>query len=105
MRISGALFPNDAKDLMRNCFLLPIYTAFLLLISLSGFARAQVQSSALTGTVADQQGNSVPRARVKAVEAATGLQRETETSTQGDYTLLDLPPGIFSVQISREGFS
>ena len=42
---------------------------------------------------------------VKAIEAATGLQRETETSTQGGYALLDLPPGIFSVQISREGFS
>jgi len=90
---------------MRTSFLLPTYAAFLLTISISGIARAQVQSSALTGTVTDEQGKSVPQVTVKAVEAATGLQRETETSTQGDYTLLDLPPGIFSVQISKEGFS
>ncbi len=90
---------------MRTSFLLPTYTAFLLTILLSGIARAQVQSSALTGIVTDEQGNSVPQATVKAVEAATGLQRETQTSTQGGYALLDLPPGIFSVQISREGFS
>jgi hypothetical protein len=90
---------------MRNSFLLPIHTAFLLLISLSGIARAQVQSSALTGTVTDEQGRSVPQAKVKAIEAATGLQRATETSSQGYYQLVDLPPGTFSVQISKEGFS
>src|SRR6202167_1635128 len=90
---------------MRNSFLLPTYTAFLLLISLSGTARAQVQSSALTGTVTDEQGRTVPQAKVRAIEAATGLQRATETSSQGDYELLDLPPGTFSVQISKDGFS
>ena len=89
--------------LPRPVLLIPI--VFLLLISLSGIARAQVQSSSLTGTVTDQQGKSVPQAKVKAIETATGLRRETETSAQGNYQLLDLPPGTFLVQISKEGFS
>jgi hypothetical protein len=96
---------SDTKVNMRNPFLRPIFTAFLLVISLSRTARAQVQSSSLSGTVTDEQGKTVPQAKVKAIEAATGLQRETETSTQGNYQLLDLPPGTFSVQISKEGFA
>jgi hypothetical protein len=82
-----------------------LHTASLLLISLSGIARAQVQSSALTGTVTDEQGKSVPQAKVKAIETATGLQRVTVTTSQGLYVLLDLPAGTFLVQISKGGFA
>ena len=53
----------------------------------------------------DQQGRRVPHAKVRATQAATGLQRETETTSQGNYELLDLPAGTFSVQISKDGFS
>ncbi len=76
-----------------------------LFISFCATTWAQVESSSLTGTIMDQQGKLVPRAKVRATQTATGLQRETETTSQGHYALLDLPPGIFSVQISKEGFS
>ena len=68
-------------------------------------ALAQAENSTLTGIVTDQQGRRVPHARVQATEAAKGLQRETETTAQGNYNLLDLPAGIFSVQISKDGFA
>jgi outer membrane receptor protein involved in Fe transport len=77
----------------------------VLFILICGMAWAQVESSSLTGTVTDQQGRRVPHAKVRATQAATGLQRETETASQGNYELLDLPAGTFSVQISKEGFS
>jgi Carboxypeptidase regulatory-like domain len=77
----------------------------VLLVSLCGITWAQVESSSLTGTVTDQQGKRIPQARVQATQTATGLRRETETSSQGDYQLLDLPAGTFSVQISKDGFS
>ncbi|HTC35943.1 MAG TPA: TonB-dependent receptor, partial [Bryobacteraceae bacterium] len=75
------------------------------MISLRGISSAQVEISSLTGTVTDQQGKRVPQAKVRASQAATGFQRETETTSQGDYQLLDLPAGTFSVQISKDGFS
>ncbi len=81
------------------------YVVSLLLISLGGTMLAQVESSSLTGTVTDQQGKRIPHAKVRVAEASTGLQRQTETSPQGDYRLLDLPAGTFSVQISKDGFS
>jgi hypothetical protein len=68
-------------------------------------AYAQVESSSLTGTVADQQGKRIPGAKVLAIEAARGVRRETETTSQGNYELADLPAGTFSVQFSKVGFS
>ena len=77
----------------------------VLLISLCGMARAQVDSSSLTGTVTDQQGKRIPKAKVRATQGTTGLQRETETTSEGNYELVDLPAGTYSVEISMAGFS
>ena len=66
-----------------------------LLISLCGIASAQVGSSSLTGTVTDQQGKRVPHAKVRAIQVATGLQRETETTSQGNYELARFAGGDF----------
>jgi hypothetical protein len=67
--------------------------------------RAQVDRTAITGTVTDQQGNRVPQARVRASESATGFQRETLTTSQGTYELPGLPPGVYSVQFLKAGFA
>jgi hypothetical protein len=68
-------------------------------------ASAQTERTYLTGTVTDPQGNRVPAAKVLAVEDATGLKRETLTTSQGTYQLADLPPGLFTLRFSKEGFS
>jgi outer membrane receptor protein involved in Fe transport len=67
--------------------------------------RAQVDRTAITGTVTDQQGNRVPGCNVRATESATGFQRETLTTSQGSYQLPGLPPGSYSVHFFRNGFS
>jgi len=58
---------------------------------------AQVDRTAITGTVTDQLGNRVPQCKVR----ATGSQRETLTTSQRDYELPGLPPGIYPVQFLR----
>jgi hypothetical protein len=78
---------------------------FLALTLLTFLANAQVSRTALTGTVTDEQHARVPDAHVKITDAATGLQRETQTSSQGSYTLADLPVGTFRVEISKPGFA
>src|ERR1700683_1560292 len=67
--------------------------------------QAQVNRTAITGTVTDQQGNRVPQANVRAIQSATGLRRETSTTSQGTYELPNLPPGLYTVQIAKTGFS
>jgi outer membrane receptor protein involved in Fe transport len=66
---------------------------------------AQVERSALTGTVTDQQGNRIPHVQVTAKELATELERQTETTSQGYYQLPGLPAGTFRVEISKSGFA
>ncbi len=90
---------------MRRSLPLSLALASLILMLLCGTTWAQVESSSLTGTVTDQQGKRIPNAKVRVTQAATGLQRETETTSQGNYALADLPAGTYSVQISKDGFS
>ncbi len=80
-------------------------TLYLLPLFVSLGANAQVARSALTGTVTDPQGRRIPEARVKAADMATGLQRETETNSQGTYTLTGLGVGTYLVEITKPGFA
>jgi Carboxypeptidase regulatory-like domain/TonB dependent receptor len=79
------------------------YVSLLFLYASS--ASAQTERTSLTGAVVDPQGNRVPQVKVIAVNQATGLKRETETTSQGTYLLADLPQGVFTVQFSKDGFS
>ena len=78
---------------------------FLIQLLASTVLWAQVDRTAITGTVTDQQGNRVPQSRVRAAESATGFERETLTTPQGTYELPGLPPGTYSVRFSKAGFS
>jgi len=81
-------------------------TYFVLFLCLSSIAlRAQVDRTAITGMVTDQQGTRVPLTKVRATERATGFERETLSTSEGTYDLPGLPPGIYSVQFLKAGFS
>jgi hypothetical protein len=66
---------------------------------------AQVARTEVNGTVTDQQGRRIPDAKVKAINTATGLKRETMTNTQGTYLLADLETGNFVIDITKDGFA
>src|SRR5215471_1295849 len=65
---------------------------------------AQVDNASLTGTVMDASNSAVPGAKVEAVSAATGVRRQTITSTSGAYQIPSLPVGFYTVTISKAGF-
>ena len=75
---------GKARVCMERSHRLALFVLFLFLQPLSPIAlRAQVDRTAITGTVTDQQGNRVPQCRVRATESATGFQRETLTTSRG----------------------
>lgn len=76
------------------------YLSLIVTLSLN----AQIARTALNGTVTDEQGKRIPAAKVQATNVATGLRHETETSPQGTYTMLELEPGTFAVEIAKPGF-
>ena len=67
-------------------------------------SRAQIVSGSIVGVVSDSTGAVIPDASVTATNAATGLARNARTDVQGVYTLPQLPPGIYSVAVTAEGF-
>jgi hypothetical protein len=70
----------------------------------AGTAFAQVDRSALTGTVIDPSGQLLPQSHIRVVENATGLRRETISDARGNYGVPDLPIGTYTVSIEHAGF-
>jgi hypothetical protein len=86
---------------MRTHPFLPI-TALLLAGSLVCFGQAG--KSELFGTVADASGLPIKGAKVSVEEVATGAQFQTSSGDSGDYHLLGLPAGEYSLTIEQPGF-
>lgn len=59
----------------------------------------------LTGTVVDDQGRAVPRARVGLVNNKFGVDRSTLTNEAGEFRLDGLAPGTFSLAASKSGYT
>jgi outer membrane receptor protein involved in Fe transport len=88
-------------------FSLVALAAFLVLAF--GFsARLQAQNistAQLGGTVHDQSGAVIPNATVTVSDASRGFSRSTASDAQGNYKLLLLPPGTYTVTASYTGFN
>lgn len=76
-----------------------VLSAFTLLT-----AQAQSATATLSGTVTDEQGAVVAKADIKAVNDATNLVRKTTTSADGFFTFPLLPPGVYTLNVERDGF-
>ncbi len=66
-------------------------------------ARAQV-SAAISGTVTDPSGATVPGATVTAKNVQTGETRGTVTDLAGHYWIPSLAVGDYEVQVAKQGF-
>jgi hypothetical protein len=60
--------------------------------------------ASLTGTVRDSSGASIANAQVVVSSAERGINRETTTNSDGEYSVPALPPGIYDVSIAAQGF-
>jgi outer membrane receptor for ferrienterochelin and colicin len=67
-------------------------------------AQSQQGTGQIVGTVYDQTGAAVPKAKVTATGKATGLLRETEANDDGQYRIVLLPPGPYTVTVNATGF-
>ncbi len=74
-------------------------------VVLATVGSAQTFRGGITGIVTDQTGAIVPEAAIKASNDATGLVYNTTASTAGEFNFADLPLGLYTVVVSRPGFS
>ena len=67
-------------------------------------APAVAQTGQINGVITDNTGAIVPGATVKAVEAATGLARDTVAGADGRYNFTSLRPTTYDISAELSGF-
>src|ERR1035441_949252 len=77
---------------------------FLAAVSAVMGLMAQSITSSLIGTVTDSSGAVVPNATIIATNVATNARGQAKTDSYGNYLLLQLSPGSYTVEVSAQGF-
>ncbi|MGB7022885.1 MAG: carboxypeptidase regulatory-like domain-containing protein [Candidatus Acidiferrales bacterium] len=67
-------------------------------------AFGQIDRGAIAGRILDASGAVVPNATVTITNKATGVAVTTDVDAAGEYQVLTLIPGIYSVKVSAAGF-
>jgi Carboxypeptidase regulatory-like domain len=66
---------------------------------------SQSASTAINGTITDQSAAQIPDARIVLRNVDTGSQRVTSSGSAGTYSMADLIPGNYSLQVMKGGFA
>jgi Carboxypeptidase regulatory-like domain/TonB dependent receptor/TonB-dependent Receptor Plug Domain len=88
---------------MKACMILVSLCLVFVLAATAGLS-AQTFRGTILGTVTDPSGAVVAGAKVSVKNVGTGLERTTDTSADGSYSLPELPIGTYTVTISQGGF-
>jgi Carboxypeptidase regulatory-like domain/TonB dependent receptor len=88
---------------------LPTLFTVLLLLTVSVFTGTVLAQTAntgvITGTVKDQTGAVVPGATVKAINVGTNAERTAVTSSEGNYEINQLVPGVYRLEVEAPNFA
>ncbi len=76
----------------------------LLVLALVSTAFGQSDRGTITGAVSDPTGAVIPGASITAANTETGTKYETISTETGNYTLPQLPPGVYQITIELPGF-
>src|SRR5579885_621217 len=83
------------------------FSGFLLLLGAFGLNLAHAQSATATifGQVTDPQAAVIPGVKITVTNVATRVQSKTTTDAGGNYRVLDLPIGTYTVTAEHPGFA
>ena len=74
-------------------------------LNVSAYAQSQATTGDIEGRVLDPNAAVVPNATVTAKNRATGFERTVNTDDEGNYRIVLLPPGAYSVEATAAGFN
>lgn len=82
-----------------------LLTAVLLIAGLSPLsAQTQAINGSIRGRITDPAGAAIPKADINVVNTATGYSRDIESTDDGYFVIPNLPIGIYTLTIKKEGF-
>lgn len=79
-------------------------TRLVFSLLLAGCISLFAQASSLQGTVADQQGATIPEAVISIVNQETAVTRSGVSNATGFYSFPQMPPGTYKVEVQKPGF-
>ena len=83
-----------------------IISAFVLAIFTSPTkAQTQITTGTIQGTVIDANGAALPDANVELKNIDTNFSRTAATDEEGRFIALQLPPGRYTLTITKSGFA
>ncbi len=77
---------------------------FLALMGLVASNSAFAQTATITGTVVDSTGAVVAKAKITVHNLDTNIDRATESTGEGNFTMAQIPPGTYNVSVQASGF-
>jgi hypothetical protein len=80
------------------------FLAFASLLFFAAGAHAQGDRGTITGQVTDQTNAILTGASVKAIHVATNFERQVTSSSEGSYTITQLPVGSYVVIVTVPNF-
>lgn len=92
-----------SKYICLSCFLtakIGSIAGLVVLVTLPIFA----QQAQLSGIIEDPSGSRISAAKLWIVDEDTKAERRTESNSSGLYSLPDLPPGPYRIEVEAQGF-
>ena len=81
-----------------------ILSGALIVCSIAATAGAQDPRGSITGRITDSSGGRMPGATVTATNIETNVPSATTTNGEGDYSILYLTPGMYTLSVELSGF-
>ena len=104
---TGLKWQDDGESALLQVSIMYKVPALLLVLLLSLYPcplRAQTTNASITGRVTDPSKATIADAKVAAVNTGTNFRYESTTNTAGEYTLANLPPGTYRLEVEKSGF-
>jgi hypothetical protein len=84
-------------------FVLVLAFVFCILVRITVYGQG-ASTAAVTGTVTDPKGASVPAAKVELLDTSTGTATTTTGGSDGGYLFAAVPPGTYKITVTAKGF-
>lgn len=80
------------------------FSLVLAVALVSTVANAQITTTGIHGIVTDSSGAVIPKASLKLVDTATGLEKQTVSGEDGSFVFANLQAGTYTLSASAAGF-
>lgn len=93
------------RVLISRCFFALAFLAVYLSLGVTQGLAQSTTNGAIAGTVTDAQGLAVPSASVTIVNVGTDKKNQTTTNDFGQFRVVELQPGMYTVTVSATSFA